>query len=242
MVSKEQVISYLRRQIRKLKNIRFKGINAYTIGTYGISMFKDVETLTSKVPQFRDLNQHVEEGRQLYRIMTLKLSGKVSPIKFDAGEEFGCFLYAFILKMKPKCVVETGVANGLTTNLIMAALETYGGELHSFDVNPDCQSVYSGYGRWKFHLLNRGYKKQIKETTNLLPKIDLWIHDSDHSYSWQSFEYALAMNRLQDSKGFLISDDIDCTTAFGKSLKSWNLPGLAVFDTRKFFGIAQINS
>lgn len=240
-VSIEQVASYPHRFIRKLKNIRFKGINVYTIGTYGISVFKDVDLLTSEVPEFRHLNQHVEEGRQLYRTMSLKLSGKVSPVKFDSGEELGCFLYAFILEVKPKCVVETGVANGLTTNLMMAALETYGGELHSFDVNPECQSVYKGGGKWNFHLLSRNYKKQVREVVNSINKVDLWIHDSDHSHSWQSFEYALAINRLKGSKGFLVSDDIDCTTAFGKSLKRLNLPGWAVFDTRKFFGIVQIN-
>ena len=241
-VSIKHGVSYLRRQIRKLKNIRFKGINAYTIGTYGISVFKDVESLTSKVTQFRNVNQHVEEGRQLYRTMALKLSGKVSPIKFDSGEELGCFLYTFIMERKPRRVVETGVANGLTTNLIMAALDTYGGELHSFDINPECQSVYKGNGKWNFHLLSRNYKKQVREVVGSFDDIDLWIHDSDHSYSWQSFEYSLAASKLKANQGILVSDDIDCTTAFGKLVKSLDTHGWAVFDERKFFGIVQINA
>lgn len=241
-VTKERVISFLRRQLRKLKNVRFKGVNVYTIGSYGITVFKDVDSLVSDLNQFRNLSQHIEEGRRLYAVMSVKLSGKVSPIKFDSGEELGTFLYAFILEKKPKCVVETGVANGLTTNLIMTALDTYGGELHSFDVNPDCQNVYSGNGKWKFHLLDRNYKKQVNKVVNSLEGIDLWIHDSDHSYSWQSFEYALALNRLKGRDGFLVSDDIDCTTAFGKTLRAYNLPGWAVFDSRKFFGITQTKS
>lgn len=235
-------IIHLQRHSRRLVNMRFKGINVYTIGTYGITLFKDVDTLTKNTSHFQEFDKFLEQGRVLYKETALRLSGKVSPIKFDSGEELGSFLYAFVMHKKPQCVVETGVANGLTTNMIMAALETYGGELHSFDINPNCQSVYSGEGRWRFHLLERDYKKQVKKTVKSLHNVELWIHDSDHSHSWQSFEYSLAAHALKSNEGFLVSDDIDCTTAFGKITKKLNLPGWAVFDSRKFFGIVQIKS
>jgi predicted O-methyltransferase YrrM len=212
------------------------------MGTYGLKVFKDVDSLAASATEFSRIASYIPDGRRLYREIASQQSGKISPIKFDSAEELGSFLYAFVMETKPKCVVETGVANGLTTNLIMAALDTYGGELHSFDINPECQSVYNGRGKWNFHLLSRNYKKQVKEVVSSISNIDLWIHDSDHSHSWQSFEYSIAASKLKASQGILVSDDIDCSTAFGKLIKSLGTKGWAVFDERKFFGIVKINT
>ena len=38
-------------------------------------------------------------------------------------------------------------------------------------------------------------------------------HDSDHSYSWQSFEYNTVFNKI-DKNGLLVSDDVDYSYAF----------------------------
>lgn len=46
-----------------------------------------------------------------------------------------------------------------------------------------------------------------------LDKIDMFIHDSDHSYIVMSFEYNLAWNFLNDGR-FLCSDDITPSNAF----------------------------
>jgi len=242
MISKIRQALSLKRRIRNLAALRFKGINVHVMGAYRLRVFKDADSLTSNVLEFSKIASHLPEGRRLYRETSIQLSGKISPIKFDSGEELGSFLYAFIMEKKPQCVVETGVANGLTTNMIMTALDTYGGELHSFDINSACQSAYKGGGKWNFHLLSRNYKKQVREVVSSIEKVDLWIHDSDHSHSWQAFEYSIAASKLKANKGVLVSDDIDCTTAFGKFLKSLDSHGWAVFDQRKFFGIVQINA
>ena len=242
IISKIRQALSLKRRIRNLASLRFKGINAYVMGTYGLKVFKDVDNMASNTAEFSKIAPYIPEGRRIYRETSHQLSGKVSPIKFDSGEELGTFLYALIMERKPKCIVETGVANGLTTNLIMAALDTYGGVLHSFDINPQCKSVYKGGGNWNFHLLSRNYKKQVREVVDSIENIDIWIHDSDHSFSWQSFEYTIAASKLKENKGILVSDDIDCTTAFGRLIRSLNTHGWAVFDERKFFGIVQIKA
>ena len=242
VVSKILQALSLKRRIRNLVSLRFKGINVYVMGVFGLKVFKDVDSMASNTIEFSNIARYIPEGRRLYKETSIQLSGKISPIKFDSAEGLGSFLYAFIMERKPRRVVETGVANGLTTNLIMAALDTYGGELHSFDINPECQSVYKGNGKWNFHLLSRNYKKQVREVVGSIDDIDLWIHDSDHSYSWQSFEYSLAASKLKANQGILVSDDIDCTTAFGKLVKSLDTHGWAVFDERKFFGIVRINA
>ena len=115
-----------------------------------------------------------------------------------------------------KLIIETGVANGITTNAIMNALEESGasGELHSFDVLPETNKAYVGEGNWNFHLLEgKSTHNQIKSVVSSLPKVDIWVHDSNHGYRWQKFEYLLALSVL-NKNGILISDDIDASSAW----------------------------
>ena len=136
-------------------------------------------------------------------------------------------------------IIETGVANGITTNAIMKALEESGanGELNSFDVLPETSKAYSG-DNWKFHLLKgKNVHKQIKSVVSSLPKVDVWVHDSNHGYRWQKFEYLLALSVLSKN-GILISDDIDASSAWGELAKTHFRKSYIVFDSRKFIGIA----
>ena len=137
-------------------------------------------------------------------------------------------------------IIETGVANGITTNAIMKALEESGagGELHSFDVLPETNKAYLGEGNWNFHLLKgKSVHNHIKTVVNSLPKIDVWVHDSNHGYRWQKFEYLLALSVL-NKNGILISDDIDASSAWGELAEMHFRKSYVIFDSRKFIGIA----
>ena len=134
-------------------------------------------------------------------------------------------LYAVVRAMKPGVIVETGVASGLSSAHILRALAANGaGTLHSIDL-PNVQqgSVLpegrtSGWivpdslrGRWKLH---------IGDTRELLPgllgtlgRVDIFLHDSDHSYEAMSFEFEQAFPRLEYG-GLLMSDDTHLHTAW----------------------------
>lgn len=232
----------LKRGMKEILKLRFKGINPFILGSFGISTYKDVDTLCKNVHEFNSLLPYIPYARAIYRKFSHLQSEKVAPAKFDSAEELAVFLYAFIAEFKPKVVVETGVANGISTNMIMNALEKYEGVLHSFDINPMCETVYNGPGNWEFHLLQKNYSKNLESKTKELKNVTLWIHDSDHSYSWQKFEYKLAYKLLSLTSGVLISDDIDCTTAFGKFSQKNKLKSWAIFDTRKFFAVTKMNT
>lgn len=148
------------------------------------------------------------------------------------------FLYASILALRPNVVVETGIANGISTNVMMKALEITGGTLHSFDVDPKTANVYVGNGKWEFHLLQGNLKRTFLHKIAELGEIDYWIHDSNHGFSWQSFEYAAAIKALS-TRGMLVSDDIDASTAWGLMDKSSFDFSICVSDSRKMFGIAR---
>jgi hypothetical protein len=81
--------------------------------------------------------------------------------------------------------------------------------------------------------------ESLEATVQEIPGVDLWLHDSDHGFMWQSFEYALAARVLTPS-GVLVSDDIDSSTAWGIAAAKIFDKSFGVFDARKFFGVAKV--
>ena len=79
--------------------------------------------------------------------------------------------------------------------------------------------------------------KQLSVAVGNSPLVDIWLHDSNHGYRWQKFEYLLALSRLKED-GVLISDDIDASPAWGELAKSHFRESYIIFDSRKFVGIA----
>ena len=78
---------------------------------------------------------------------------------------------------------------------------------------------------------------QIKSVVTSLPKVDIWVYDSNHGYSWQKFEYLLALSVL-NKNGILISDGIDASSAWGELAKTHFRKSYAIFDSQKFVGVA----
>ena len=127
-------------------------------------------------------------------------------------------LYALVRAAKPRVVVETGVASGLSSAHILRALDRNGlGMLHSIDL-PNVQdgSVLpegrtSGWivpeslrGRWKLRLGDTWVL--LPDLLKSLDRLDLFLHDSDHSYEAMLFEFEQAYPKLGPA-GLLLSDD-----------------------------------
>lgn len=160
-------------------------------------------------------------------------------LMYSGGETIGTqneFLYLLVRHFRPRIIVETGVAAGFSTAYILQGLQdNEEGTLHSVDLptrNPagrinldgvrEAVHVDSGdatgevipkelRNRWRLHL---------GESSSVLPRlmtdlsaIDMFWHDSEHSYANMTMEYRVAWPRLVPG-GFLLSDDIHLTTAF----------------------------
>lgn len=152
--------------------------------------------------------------------------------------EVAVALYGLVRSLKPRVLVETGVCNGESTALILAALERNGvGELHSIDL-PEVADVPAAPGtfwsgkkgavipfdrppgwvvpeqlrpRWT---LTIGRSQEVLEgLLQRLPAIDFFMHDSEHSAECMRFEYETAWPRLR-AGGVLVSDDIGWNDAF----------------------------
>lgn len=134
---------------------------------------------------------------------------------------------------KPLTIVETGVARGFTTRVILEALEANGaGRLFSIDLPPPLEAGRLANeagaavtdelkGRWT--LIEGSSRRQLPGLLNDLGTIDLFVHDSRHTYRNMSFELRLAWRALA-AGGFLVADDVHGNAAFGDVVKAFGRP------------------
>jgi predicted O-methyltransferase YrrM len=141
---------------------------------------------------------------------------------------FGKWLYCLNRVTKPDIILETGVAHGNSSLCILNALAMNGrGRLISIDLpNNDTDKPYNvenfnkepGWiipdslrDNWDLQLGDS--KKILPELLKDLKKIDVFFHDSDHSYENMKFEFN-AVRKYMKNGGLILSDDIDKNTAF----------------------------
>jgi hypothetical protein len=180
-----------------------------------------------------------QEGLTAWIEESSSAKNKVAKEDWNAESNLCVLLYTLIALNNFSKIIETGVANGVTTRVMMRALERTGGTLHSFDILEQSRNVYSGSGSWVFHKLepNRGIQKQLQSEVDSIGNCDMWVHDSNHGQTWQAFEYSLAWRHLTD-RGVLLSDDVDASPAWGIASKEYLNNPAVIFDTRKFIGVA----
>jgi predicted O-methyltransferase YrrM len=172
-----------------------------------------------------DIEQHIETLR------SRKTDGPFPPEGFHNGTAtLGTLCYLACRYLRPRVVVETGVAYGVTSTYILAALKDNDyGELHSIDLPPLALDAATHVGhfvplelrpRWK---LNLGpAKKLLPQVLERTKPIDLFVHDSLHTYSHMKWEFEAALSVLRPG-GVLISDDIDGNRAFQQMIQSRNI-------------------
>ena len=142
------------------------------------------------------------------------------------------YLYGFCRKLAPKIVVETGVHYGASSAFILQALyDNNCGKLYSIDL-PDQQylrddgsihhDVFNpnkvGFAvpetlRGKWQLVLGDAKQKLPEILAALDSIDIFHHDSMHTYEHMQFEYNTAWPKLK-AGGILMSDDVTWNDAF----------------------------
>lgn len=154
-------------------------------------------------------------------------------------EGTGFVLYVWIRHRKPKVIVETGVANGHSTVILLNAISRNNqGELHSTDVAKDAGALVKPDERsnWHYHQLPpTSYRRAFQELLSRLGPIDLFFHDSLHTYTWQLFEYQSVFTKILPG-GLLASDDVDSSYAFMDFCRSTVQRPSVLFDHRKLAG------
>ncbi len=141
-------------------------------------------------------------------------------------EEWFEFLYMAVRFRKPQIVFETGVEDGQSSAVILRALnENEEGKLVSIDLPsktlpPNCQPGWAipDYLRERHHLILGDSKDLLPRLFREYPNIDIFFHDSLHTFEHQYFEYTTSWPHLSEG-GFLLSDDIFWSPAFYRFCK-----------------------
>jgi hypothetical protein len=133
-------------------------------------------------------------------------------------------IWCLVRHLHPSIVVETGVAHGMTSRLILEALSLNGaGNLWSIDLPPYDPHTRKQVGaavdqehlhdRWNY--IGGTSRRRLPALLAQLRRVDLFIHDSMHSARNTMFELELAWRHLRPG-GVMIVDDIDASPAFAR--------------------------
>jgi predicted O-methyltransferase YrrM len=153
------------------------------------------------------------------------------------------FFYALIRILRPKNVIETGTASGSMTSFILAALnKNKFGTLTSIDLPPKKNKLNMDFSLKKKQVgfwIPSKYKSRWNylegDSLFLLPKVlkklkpDIFFHDSLHTASHMTFEYAIARLFVKNN-GLVISDDTNWNNSFNCFLKSQDLIGYTPYE------------
>jgi predicted O-methyltransferase YrrM len=130
--------------------------------------------------------------------------------------------YALVRALAPAVIVETGVANGISSSyLLLACHLNRKGIVYSIDTNdreflPPGKAtgwIVPDYLSARWTLILTDARKVLPPLLLRLGQIDVFIHDSAHTYDQMQFEFEQSYSRLRP-KGLLLSDDVSFNSAF----------------------------
>ena len=193
----------------------------------------------SQVSQL-DFNSYLKEGKGI------SLLGQVQGI----GQEF---LYFLVRQCKPRVVVETGVFRGVSSSLILNAMRDNNvGKLYSIDLpnakyieddgtigysplsaKEETGSAISDNLKSRWELILGDSKAELPMLLKRLGTIDMFHHDSEHTYKNMMWEYETVYPYLS-SKSILSSDDVKWNSAFFDFCNSHHLTATAIEERAGF--------
>jgi Methyltransferase domain len=165
----------------------------------------------------------------------------------DADPGFARAVWCLAVHLRPEKVVETGVARGVTSRVILEALErNRAGRLWSIDLPAPDPVLHDEIGiavrdglrsRWAY--LTGSSRRRLPDLLAHLGPIDLFVHDSSHTERNILFELQRAWPAIP--RGAIVADDVQQSDGFAK-FTSW-APGSDAFvvradDDGALFGIA----
>jgi len=153
-------------------------------------------------------------------------------------------MYVLVRLLRPDTVIETGVHEGWSAWFTLLAMEhNRHGMLHSVDLpNQDIELVPGGNRQREFlpegkdpgwrvpQELRKRWQLHLGDAKDILPALlssisplDIFVHDSLHTYDHMLFECRTAWPSLR-SGGILVADDIDLHTAFSDFAQEIHYP------------------
>lgn len=168
----------------------------------------------------------------------LRLSSREPGRGYDAGVGLARAAYSAVRHLEPERVIETGVSRGITTRLLLEALDTNGsGGLTSIDLPPlsagweaEHASAVSSHLRARWTFIRGTGARELGRLMSQGASVDVFIHDSLHTTSNVLKEVSVIWPSLRPG-GLVIMDDVEKNEAF-EALRT-ELRGVARFGVFK---------
>ena len=186
----------------------------------------EIQEYFAEIRLNQEFHDRIEENRSVFG------RRRYSSWDFGISVALGKLLYATCRRQKPDIVVETGVASGVSSSYILCALEqNKHGQLYSIDL-PWWQENQSGwmvpdYLRHRWHLILDKSSEKLVPLLKKVARIDIFLHDSEHSYQNMLWEFQTAWAYLKDG-GLLLSHNIDNNDAFSDFCQDRGVKGYSL--------------
>jgi len=144
--------------------------------------------------------------------------------------------YAAVRALKPDTVVETGVASGVSSAYLLLALQrNQKGALHSVEIGDPAYLPAGKEPGWIVpDWLRSRWQLHLGDVAAILPvlfrelgEVDIFIHDSLHTYEQMKFEFELAHPHIKHG-GLLLADDALWNSAFQEFARAVPSPASAI--------------
>jgi predicted O-methyltransferase YrrM len=188
----------------------------------------ELREYVAEIRQDREFNESIEEKRSAHG------SRRGSWRDYGLSQTLGASLYAVCRRQRPDIIVETGVASGVSSSHILVALEkNQHGQLYSIDMPSGRESrsgwIIPDYLRHRWHLTPGRSAETLGPLLKKVAEIDVFLHDSDHTYQNMMWEFEMAWAHLKDG-GLLLAHNIDYNDVFTDFCREHNVKGYTLDD------------
>lgn len=209
-----------------------------------LSILLPNKTLDSKI--FLDLDKHIEKFITQKKLQKYPSNENPYPVKFGLDRNVCRLLFSLCFFNKPNYVIETGVANGFSSSYILYAMNlVQKGKLISIDnlVRPWHTKEKIGTAIPSMlknrHVLIIGNAPiELKKLCKTINMIDIFIHDSSHTYKNMMNEFDIAWPHIKNG-GLLLADDISQNDAFLEFAGKVNKTPIIIKNDDGYFGLIQ---
>jgi len=191
-----------------------------SIEEYFQTEFPDVD-IQNFEKELSDIDEYAENFLKKLEKKTYPSKEKPYPTDYSISSDSRKFLYLLCRIVQPRNIIETGVAYGLSSLYILSAMnKNNSGNLYSIDsiFRPWQSKEMIGaiipeklQKRWKLILGKSNL--ELDKLFNKIDDVEIFIHDSLHTYKNMTFEFDCAINKI-NKNGIIISDDILDNDAF----------------------------
>lgn len=216
-----------------------------TIDEFFKQKFPDVD-----IKEFEEELNEINDNVEIFfsRLKNEKYPSKEKPYPIDYSISYNSrkFLYILCRIIKPKNIIETGVAYGLSSFYILSALnKNKFGTLISIDsifrpwqTEKMIGSIIPKNLRDRWELVLGKSSEKLLEVFEKIGDVEIFIHDSLHSYKNMTFEFNCAIKKI-NSNGIIISDDILDNDAFYDFIKENDIKNSIIRVEHKGLGFIQ---